>query len=142
MRVSPSSRTRFPVASNPVKRVGCGPCPALNDTAVRGLLEPANYAVVSTLNPDGSIHSTIVWISLEGGVFAVNSAQGRKWSNNLERDPRVTVAVFPADNPYEYVEIRGTAERHARGRRRSHQPPGQKYINRTSIRSAPPARSG
>jgi len=80
----------------------------LNDPEVRGVLEPANYATLSTHNPDGSIHSTVVWMSLEDSVFAVNGAQGRQWSNNIERDPHVTACVFPADNPYEYVEIRGT----------------------------------
>ena len=31
---------------------------SLTDPEVRGLLEPANYATLSTINPDGSIHST------------------------------------------------------------------------------------
>lgn len=31
------------------------------------------------------------------------------WPTNLERDPRVTVLVQEAGNPYNYVEIRGTA---------------------------------
>jgi PPOX class probable F420-dependent enzyme len=81
---------------------------SLADSNVRALLEPANYAVISTLNPDGSIHSAVVWISLEGDELAVNSAIGRAWPANLERDPRATVVVYAPDNPYEYVEIRGT----------------------------------
>ena len=83
--------------------------PSLDDTPVRALLEDANYAVVSTLNDNGTILSAVVWISLEGDELAVNSAVGRKWPSNLDRDPRVTVIVYPPDNPYEYVEIRGTA---------------------------------
>ena len=82
---------------------------SLDDPAVRALLEPANYAVVSTLNPDGSISSSIVWVSLEGDELAVNSAAGRKWPTNLDRDGHVTLLVFEAENPYEYVEIRGQA---------------------------------
>ena len=80
----------------------------LDDPKVRALLEPANYATLSTKNPDGSIHSTIVWCSLEDGVLAVNGAQGRHWCNNIEADPNVTVLVFADGNPYEYVEVRGT----------------------------------
>jgi PPOX class probable F420-dependent enzyme len=76
---------------------------------VQALLEQPNYAVVSTLNPDGSILSAVAWVSLEDGVLAVNSAEGRKWPTNLERDPRITLLVYPADNPYEYAEVRGTA---------------------------------
>ncbi|HEX8976742.1 MAG TPA: TIGR03618 family F420-dependent PPOX class oxidoreductase [Solirubrobacteraceae bacterium] len=81
----------------------------LTDPEIRGLLEPANYAVISTLNDDGSISSSVVWVSLEGDELAVNSARGRKWPTNLDRDPHVTLMVYAPDNPYEYVEIRGTA---------------------------------
>jgi PPOX class probable F420-dependent enzyme len=81
----------------------------LNDPPVRELLEQPNYAVISTHNKDGSIHNTIVWISAEDGAVAVNSAVGRKWPTNLGRDPRVSVLVYEAGNPYNYVEVRGTA---------------------------------
>ena len=81
----------------------------LDDPAVRELLEQPNYAVVSTVNHDGVLHDTIVWISAEDGAIAVNSAVGRLWPTNLQRDPRVTALVFESGNPYHFVEIRGTA---------------------------------
>ena len=74
------------------------------------LLEQRNHAVVSTLNEDGSIHSTVVWANIEDGAVAINSAVGRKWPSNLERDPRINVTVYDESNPYEYVEIRGRAQ--------------------------------
>jgi PPOX class probable F420-dependent enzyme len=82
----------------------------LSDQPVQELLEQPNFAVVSTLNEDGSIHSTIAWVSAEDGQVAVNSAKGRKWPTNLERDPRINVLVYEAGNPYNFVEIRGRAE--------------------------------
>ena len=82
---------------------------SLRDEGVRELLEQPNYAVVSTLNAHGSVLSAVVWISAENGSVAVNSAVGRKWPGNLERDPRATVLVQEASNPYNYLEIRGTA---------------------------------
>jgi PPOX class probable F420-dependent enzyme len=82
----------------------------LSDQPVQELLEQPNYAVVSTLNEDGSIHSTIAWVSAEDGKVAVNSALGRRWPTNLERDPRVNILVYEAGNPYNFVEIRGRAE--------------------------------
>ena len=82
---------------------------SINDSGPRELLENPNYAVISTLNKDGSIHNTIVWISAEGEEVAVNSAIGRLWPTNLQRNPHVTVVVFEAGNPYNFVEIRGTA---------------------------------
>ena len=84
---------------------------ALRDAGVRELLEQSNYAVVSTHNRDGSIHSTVIWIALENGdAVSINSAIGRLWPTNLQRDPRVTLLVYKANNPYHFAEIRGTAE--------------------------------
>jgi PPOX class probable F420-dependent enzyme len=76
---------------------------------VSELLTKPNYAVISTLNKDGTVHNAVIWISAEDGAVAVNSAVGRLWPTNLERDPRVTVLVQEDGNPYHYVEIRGTA---------------------------------
>jgi len=81
----------------------------LTDPEVKELLEKPSYAVVSTHKADGSIHSTIVWISATDDTVAVNSAIGRLWPTNLQRDPRVTVLVQETGNPYHFVEIRGSA---------------------------------
>ena len=82
---------------------------SLDDPGVRALLDKPNHAVVSTLGEDGSIHSTVVWVNVEDGRLAVNSAVGRKWPTDLERNPTITVLVYDEDNPYDYVEVRGTA---------------------------------
>ena len=81
----------------------------LDDPGVKALLDKPNHAVVSTRNEDGSIHSTVVWVDVEDGRLAVNSAVGRKWPTNLQADPTITVLVYDEDNPYDYVEVRGTA---------------------------------
>jgi PPOX class probable F420-dependent enzyme len=101
----------------------------LNDSEVSKLLSEPNYAVVSTLNPDGSILSTIVWISAEDGTVAVNSARGRRWPTNLERDPRITALVYEAGNPYNYVEIRGRVSATTEGADEHINALSKKYIN-------------
>jgi PPOX class probable F420-dependent enzyme len=101
----------------------------LNDSEVQKLLSEPNFAVVSTINPDGSILSTIVWISDDDGTVAVNSAKGRKWPTNLERDPRITALVYEAGNPYNYVEIRGTATGSTEGADEHINALSKKYIN-------------
>ena len=101
----------------------------LNDSEVRKLLSEPNYAVVSTLNTDGSVLSTIVWISAENGTVAINSARGRRWPTNLERDPRVTALVYEAGNPYNYVEIRGRATATTEGADEHINALTKKYIN-------------
>jgi PPOX class probable F420-dependent enzyme len=73
----------------------------------QALLEGKNFANVATLRADGSVQVSPVWVDVADGKAVVNSAEGRAWPRNLERDPRVTLAVQNIENPYEYVEIRG-----------------------------------
>jgi len=76
------------------------------------LLKGKNFASVSTLRTDGSVHGVPVWVDVQDGQPVLNSAEGRAWVRNLERDPRVTITVQNHENPYEYVTIRGrVAER-------------------------------
>lgn len=115
---------------------------SLRDSEVRALLEPANCAVISTLNADGSIHDAVAWISLEDGELAVNSAVGRHWPNNLDRDPRITVLVYDGKNPYEYVEIRGTVKSTRDEPTTTSTGWPRSTPGRTSIPTASPERSG
>jgi PPOX class probable F420-dependent enzyme len=71
------------------------------------LLDAPNYATVSTLRRDGSVHTVVVWVDTDDGNAVLNSSEGRAWPRNLERDPRVTINVYDQSNPYEYVEVRG-----------------------------------
>lgn len=71
------------------------------------LLSAKNFCTVSTIRPDGSVHSVPVWIDVQDGAPLLNTARGRAWPNNIERDPRVTLTVQNIENPYEYVTIRG-----------------------------------
>jgi len=87
----------------------------IGDPEVKTLLDKPNHAVVSTVNEDGTIHSTVAWVNVESGRPAVNSEASRKWPRNLARDPRVTVLIYDESNPYEYVEIRGTAASQTEG---------------------------
>ncbi|WP_249021174.1 TIGR03618 family F420-dependent PPOX class oxidoreductase [Conexibacter sp. S30A1] len=82
----------------------------INDEGVRELLAAPNHAVVSTVNPDGSILSTVVWVDFVEGVLAVNSAVGRQWPTNLDRDPRITLLVIDRQDPYHFAEVRGLAK--------------------------------
>ncbi len=74
---------------------------SIQDAPVARLLTECNHAVCPTLNEDGSIHPTVVWVLVEHGRLAVNSAAGRRWPINLERDPLITVLVKDEHNTYE-----------------------------------------
>ncbi|HEX4435283.1 MAG TPA: PPOX class F420-dependent oxidoreductase [Solirubrobacteraceae bacterium] len=76
------------------------------------LLKAKNFCHVSTLRSDGSVHTAPVWVDVQDGLPVLNTAEGRVWPKNLERDPRVTLTIQNLENPYEYLEIRGkVAER-------------------------------
>ena len=76
------------------------------------LLRAKNFAHIATVRADGSVQVAPTWVDVQDGRPVVNSAEGRAWVRNLERDPRITLEVQNMENPYEYVEIRGrVAER-------------------------------
>jgi PPOX class probable F420-dependent enzyme len=71
------------------------------------LLKAKNFCNVATLRQDGSVHAAVVWVDVQDGMPVVNTAEGRVWPRNLERDPRITLTVPNSENPYEYLEVRG-----------------------------------
>lgn len=73
----------------------------------RELLESANFCHISTLGDEGRPQINPVWAHTDNGHVVVNSAEGRKWPENVRRDPRVTLCVPNQENPYEYVTIWG-----------------------------------
>jgi PPOX class probable F420-dependent enzyme len=80
------------------------------DAATRRLLDGKNFATVATLNPDGGPHSSVVWFIRDGDAILFSTISTRKKARNLARDRRISVTVFELENPYNSVEIRGTAE--------------------------------
>jgi PPOX class probable F420-dependent enzyme len=82
------------------------------DDQAESLLKAKNFCHVATLRADGSVHGVPVWVDVQDGQPVLNTAEGRAWPRNLERDPRVTLTVQNLENPYQYLEIRGrVAER-------------------------------
>jgi PPOX class probable F420-dependent enzyme len=102
---------------------------SLSDPAVSALLDKPNHAVLSTLNQDGSIHATMVWLNVEDGKVASNSQRGRHWPNNLERDGHLTLTLLNESDPYEYVVITGVAEEAGEGAEEHIDALAKKYID-------------
>jgi PPOX class probable F420-dependent enzyme len=76
---------------------------------VRMLFDGRNFAVLSTLEPDGKPHSTVVWAKADGDHILFALPKSRRKTANLSRDPRATVVIFDAANPYESAQVQGTA---------------------------------
>jgi PPOX class probable F420-dependent enzyme len=72
------------------------------------LLAGPNFGHLGTVNSDGSVQVSPVWVHIEDGRPVFNTAEGRvKW-RNIDRDPRVTLEVIDSSG-YRSVEIRGRA---------------------------------
>ena len=74
------------------------------------LLRRPVIAHVATVMDDGSPQSTPVWIDTDGEAVLFNTAKGRVKTRNLERRPVVAISVVSDENPYDMLEVRGTAE--------------------------------
>ncbi|MEV6009876.1 PPOX class F420-dependent oxidoreductase [Streptomyces sp. NPDC051976] len=81
---------------------------ALSEQA-RALIDGKNFATVATIQPDGRPQLSVVWVKRDGDEVLFSTLEGRRKHLNLVRDPRITLLVYPADNPYAYLEVRGTA---------------------------------
>jgi PPOX class probable F420-dependent enzyme len=77
------------------------------DEKTRSLAEAKNYAAVTTLMPDGTPQTTPLWVDTDGEHLLLNTEVHRQKYKNVERDPRVTVMIVDAANPYDYTEVRG-----------------------------------
>jgi PPOX class probable F420-dependent enzyme len=73
-------------------------------------LDGRNVATAATLNPDGGAQTSVVWIVRDGDFVLFSTTARHQKARNLARDPRVSLTVFDAENPYQSVDIRGTAE--------------------------------
>jgi PPOX class probable F420-dependent enzyme len=69
-------------------------------------------------------------VGRDGDDILFSTIRGRRKTANLERDPRVAVLVYPKDDPYSYVEVRGTAELADDPRKAYIEEMSQKYLSK------------
>ena len=77
----------------------------LTDTQ-RAFLNEVHYAVVGTLNQDGTIQQTVVWYLLEGDNLRFSLATGSIKARNLRRNPTITLTVEDSNR---YLTVSGNA---------------------------------
>jgi PPOX class probable F420-dependent enzyme len=77
---------------------------------VKALLDGQSFAVLATLNADGTPQTSVIWVARDGDVVIFTTHDRRKKARNLARDPRASVTVFSPDNPYRTLDIQGAVE--------------------------------
>jgi len=85
------------------------------DPTVEELAQGKNFAALTTLFADGRPQTQIMWVDADDEHILINTEVHRQKFANVERDPRVSVAVFDAENPYHYAEVRGRVSEIVRG---------------------------
>lgn len=78
----------------------------------KDLFDKQTFAHLTTLWPDGSPHSTVVWVDYddETGRVMVNTERGRRKEKNVQNDPRVAISMADPDNPYRMLSVTGEVE--------------------------------
>ena len=74
---------------------------------LRVLLRERSIGYLATTMPDGSPQVTQTWVDTDGERVLVNSVQTHLKVRNLQRDPRVALAVSDPANPSRYFQVRG-----------------------------------
>lgn len=74
---------------------------------VKEILDRRVFAHVSSLNPDGSPHSSVVWVERQGDQIVFSTTESRIKARNLRRDPRVALSFTDPEDPYRAVSIQG-----------------------------------
>jgi PPOX class probable F420-dependent enzyme len=92
-------------------------------SAVTGILEPTGagipgshrdlidcppVAALTTVMPDGSPQTSVVWCDFDGELVRVNTMRGFQKERNMRRNPLVTLLCFDPRESLRYLEIRGT----------------------------------
>ena len=72
----------------------------------RAFLDEVHYAVVGTLNRDGSIQQTVVWFMREGDELRFSLSTSSIKAQNLRRNPTITLTV---EDGMRYLSLGGSA---------------------------------
>jgi PPOX class probable F420-dependent enzyme len=76
---------------------------------VRAFLEEPRFAVMATINANGTPQLTVMWYALHPSeaVVLLNASRGLLKERNLRRDPRMAICV---EDGMRYVTLTGIAE--------------------------------
>jgi PPOX class probable F420-dependent enzyme len=78
----------------------------------RDLFEKPTLAHVTTILPNGNLHSTPVWIDYDAGAdrLLVNTERERRKTRNVAENPMVAVSMTDPENQYRFLSVAGEVE--------------------------------
>jgi PPOX class probable F420-dependent enzyme len=74
----------------------------------RAYLQELRFAVLATINQDGTPQLSTMWYLLEeDGTITMNTKVGRAKERNMRRDSRISICI---EDGYNFLTINGTVE--------------------------------
>jgi PPOX class probable F420-dependent enzyme len=74
-------------------------------------LVTSTTVALSTINDDGSIQTTAVWVLLDDdGILRTSLAKNRKKHANLVARPTATIFAISPENPFHTLEVRANVD--------------------------------
>ena len=71
------------------------------------LMREPSTCYLATSMADGSPQLTQTWVDTDGEHVLINTVQGHRKVRNIERDPRVALAISDPNKPSRYFQVRG-----------------------------------
>lgn len=71
------------------------------------LFQGAFHAVLTTLMPDGTPQSSVVWTDFDGQYVLINTTLERQKGRNMLANPKVTLLVIDPKDSSCWIEVRG-----------------------------------
>jgi PPOX class probable F420-dependent enzyme len=76
----------------------------------RDLLERPLYGHLATARPDGTVQVNPMWFDWDGELLRFTHTTKRQKYRNVTAHPQVAISIVDPDNPYKFLEVRGTVE--------------------------------
>ena len=77
--------------------------------AQQAFLENPYVGIVTDVRPDGSLHSTVVWVDVDEDGVSFNTAWPRAKPRYLQANPNVALLVIDPGDEYRWISISGKA---------------------------------
>ena len=71
------------------------------------LFQSPVHGVLTTIMPDGTPQSSIIWVDYDGECVLINTTLERQKGRNMRANPKVTVLVIDPNDSSRWVEVRG-----------------------------------
>ena len=86
------------------------------DPSIKSFItDTKNFGSISFHLSDGAIGTHVMWVDADDEHVLINTEVHRAKFKAVEKNPKVTVAVWDSANPYKYVEVRGEVVDTVRG---------------------------